>query len=483
VRPAHAAEEMTMNSLIHSRLLCATALALLLAACSGQGPTGSSAQGDGADGEAGEQLPEGYGTLQLSLGGAPQPAPGAPLTVWVRILDAGDEGLVTERSRELGSSTVTLDTFYLPQGRYDVLVDLLDVDEAVRWSGRANNEVVAPGLLTGVSVSMSPAGGVQIEIDLASGGRRFVDSVQSEADQAPDAPQWLGWAGTQLTVSVLDQDSNEYVADTIYFGLSCHAAGSYRLHRASSPEGLLEAEAEMFSIPILGAGCRPATMAFAGERLYVGAFAANNHFQLCRGLSDRVVTRAVECFAPLPFESRANAEGYFDQALACGLLIDDQLNLFCAARAGADPLTTAALGVVHAWSPDGRDWSALLPYADGDAPDAAPTLDYLFPIATVGNWDVSSVAAHQLGGVYRLWLGGEDVQAAPDRPCIVGNTSSTDRERWPPMDVRTPGVLSSVHERPASNRVGFGVYWHAGRWESVWVDDTGDRYWGHGLDE
>jgi len=441
---------------------------------------------DGEEALAG--APPGYGLLELAL------EPAAPMAAGWRVHLAITGTKSVERDWPLDGQLAVREQVFLPQGKYDVHLDVFDQDDQATLSGSAEGLLVLAGQITGQTIRLEPAGSLRIVGELVSGGLSFSPLVMASDLRNADSI-----AGAQRVVA----GANAGDPGRIEYLLLHHVAGLtaqvFTLYAAfQNPANLLDSASRRqlwqkrisfdSSLTSRHFCSNAAGLALDGENIYIlcnRGFAPNiADVPYENGSGVTLYQTDFSASTPLIPWGDVLPHDFSDHALvdsdevahtvredmgACALLFDTQANLLCGATApvamarcprNTNPhgqFQTMEPGLYHVYSRWPGAWSSdpipprLKPV--GGAPGAIdfavrfPSLraDEMQGASKIWDGRVNALQTFLDGGVLRVWAlvytwhidCDDDDGGTPSARWALVHTATADRVHWsPPVEVK-----------------------------------------------
>jgi hypothetical protein len=444
-------------------------LLLLLAAC--EGPAG-----DGGSGTAGDGSP---GRISVALSEDAEVAAG--FQAWLRIQAPGVTTPLVERESTVGPLGRWAEVVYVPQGTWDVLLDLIGPDGVAVWSGAARDVPVYPGELTTLELALDPAGGLVVVADLAAGAGWFEIGGNQTTTAATPVNVSSSWNLSGFAWRAPEDGVRRYYVTRCdkTDGNSLKIFGTtapVNYTTTNSPQVVLAG-----SVPGTATWAdwctKPYAITAAGPVVYL-AYVDTSAVKILRSPGDLTVW---QLFAVLPVTRAARPLATnpgvlkYDAVEGCSLLVDDRFHLFCLAKEWRTGAADYDWRIAQATSTDGTVWSELLPYEDLDDATA------LAADATVrrlpANRTLVRLQAESLGGVYHLWLltSGPTSGTTGSAASFVHAVSGNGRD-WSALDEELGLAPAAALTRPGPTDPRslreFVMFRTASQWELVYRSNT-----------
>lgn len=448
--------------------------------------------------------PAGMGTVSVRLVEAPPVAETLSFRVVLDRTSAPAQAAVVDHEEPYGGAFESLYTAFVDPGTYTVTVELVDPDGAAVLTGSQPGVPVLAGKITPVSILLEPTGGVQVVAGFEPAGTVWHETAKNTFDlpfSSSGGLAYLMFAGTQRVVAgtggagknelvalaVLDDDG--HWDEDVTVPLLYRASTATELLNMSPIKGTPISIGRPFSLKTTSASIAP----MGSDLLLVlqeNPTTVTQTFTIYRS-GDWENFEAITTVDPwrpylkLGVSSKERMSWY-----GCGILVDNQLNLFCRVARFADewPLGGTVYSrrfehLVHAFGPDLWTWTDLPPLDPGAADAHAGTSTDPWPAAsfpdytngflvrgpTVGTIkDPTSPQILWNGATYRAWVMSSSYS--------MHTALSLDRNHW--MDVREVKYRypsGTVSWFPKNAR-GFAVFRGSEAPELIWVDSAGVRH-------
>lgn len=356
---------------------------------------------------------------------------------------------------------------FVPPGTWGLTLEVRDVRGTLLYVGSASGVVVQASFVTSVRIALTPAaGGLQISGEIDLGAERFLcgeyRAWAQEGLRGLHGAQRVGGDGALSFHLFADRD------DGVRTAASGRAAGPWDRWQATD----------------LDCG---------GGRLEDVTVGLGGFVAVCHDRSEHVIRiqRSADGLAWTPFGFLDYEVKPGDSVRACALVVDDQLNLFCAAE-DQDGAGRARAGLLHAASPDGGAWT---PLPDYDPETSAMRFIGLAADVATPSRGLLDVRVTYHAGVYLLW--GTWWRDDGDRVAV--HARSLDRTSWrfagpeSVTDLKTPRADDERHSlQPGCWITARGRLWCnrdtpeldlPARWRSATLKESDGGHAACGLDD